>query len=220
MNLLSSDSRTLGWILSAIALPSILTACTTVAQTSSTTSPSASPMHHGDMTHTSMDLGPADADYDLRFIDAMIPHHEGAILMAKDVLQKSKQSELRQLATTIISAQEKEIKQMQDWRKNWYPKASNTPMAWSTQMNHMMAMSPDQMKGMQMDMDLGVADQGYALRFVNAMIPHHEAAVVMADDVLKKSKRPELLKLAKAIIASQQAEIDQMKQWKTSGFGT
>jgi uncharacterized protein (DUF305 family) len=42
----------------------------------------------------------------------------------------------------------------------------------------------------------------------------------MADDVLKKSKRPELLKLAKAIIASQQAEIDQMKQWKTSGFGT
>jgi uncharacterized protein (DUF305 family) len=55
--------------------------------------------------HSTMDLGPADQDYDLRFIDAMVPHHEGAVIMAKTVLGSSRRSELRQLlvSTTIRS---------------------------------------------------------------------------------------------------------------------
>jgi uncharacterized protein (DUF305 family) len=50
------------------------------------------------------------------------------------------------------------------------------------------------------------------------MIPHHEGAVVMAKDLLQKSKRPELQKLAKAIITSQQTEIDQMKKWRQTWY--
>ena len=53
-----------------------------------------STMNQGVMNH-SMDLGPADADYDLRFVDAMILHHEGAIVMANDVLKKSARPELK-----------------------------------------------------------------------------------------------------------------------------
>lgn len=34
-------------------------------------------------------LGPADAEFDLRFIKAMIPHHEGALTMAEAALNKS-----------------------------------------------------------------------------------------------------------------------------------
>ena len=66
---------------------------------------------------------------------------------------------------------------------------------------------------MRMNLDLGAADAGYELRFIKAMIPHHEAAIVMANDLSSKTQRPELKKLAKAILISQQAEIDQMKQW-------
>jgi uncharacterized protein (DUF305 family) len=151
-------------------------------------------MNHGSMTH-SMDLGPADVDYDLRFIDAMVPHHEGALVMAQDMAQKTKRPELQKLAKTIVSAQTEEIAQMQQWRKAWYPKAANTPMSWSPEMKHMMAMPPDQISAMKMDVNLGKADTEYDLRFLKAMVPHHEAAVVMAKDLAQKIKRPELQKL-------------------------
>ncbi|MBW4511837.1 MAG: DUF305 domain-containing protein [Scytonematopsis contorta HA4267-MV1] len=170
-------------------------------------------MNHSGMNHN-MDLGPADANYDLRFIDGMIPHHEGAVVMAKEALQKSKRPEIKKLANEIIKAQDKEIAELKQWRKAWYPKAPNEPQAWHAEMKHMMAMTPEQIKAMRMDMDLGKSDAEFDLRFINAMIPHHEGAVVMAKDALNKSKRPEIKKLAQAIISSQEAEIKQMKQWR------
>jgi len=54
--------------------------------------------------------------------------------------------------------------------------------------------------------------------FLSEMIVHHEGAVVMAQQVLKTSKRPELLKLANEIISAQTQEITQMKTWKYSWF--
>ena len=83
-----------------------------------------SPMNHsgGMMSHNSMDLGVADAEYDLRFIDGLTPHHQGAIAMAQDVLKNSQRPELRKLANEIIAAQEKEIAKTEEWRKAWYGK--------------------------------------------------------------------------------------------------
>jgi uncharacterized protein (DUF305 family) len=54
--------------------------------------------------------GNADAD----FVRSMIPHHQGAIDMAKVELAHGKDAELRKLAQTIIADQEKEIAQMQE----------------------------------------------------------------------------------------------------------
>lgn len=67
-------------------------------------------------------LGTADKNYDLRFLDMMIIHHQGAVDMAKDVLKKSKRKELKQMANNIISSQTKEIEQMKAWKKQWYNK--------------------------------------------------------------------------------------------------
>lgn len=224
----------LALLVSSIALSTGVSACNSTSPTATTPaatpiakSTPASTMDHGSMNHGAMksgemnhkmDLGPADADYDLRFIDAMIPHHEGAVVMAKDLAQKTKRPELQKLAKEVIDAQAQEIAQMQQWREDWYPKAPATPMAWHGAMNHMMAMSPEQIKLMRMDMDLGKADAEYDLRFIQAMVPHHQAAVTMAQDVAQKTKRPELQKLAKAIIVSQQAEIAQMQQWQKSWY--
>lgn len=52
-----------------------------------------------------MDLGHADAEFDLRLIDAMIPHPQGALDMAKEAQQKSKRPEVQKLALDIIKAQ-------------------------------------------------------------------------------------------------------------------
>ena len=173
----------------------------------------------GGMSHDmSMDIGPADADYDLRFIDSMVMHHKGAVDMAEEVLQKSQRPEMKKLAKDIITAQKQEIAQMKQWRTTWYPNADQTPMAWHPGMGHTMAISDDMKKSMMMSMDLGKADADFDLRFIDAMIPHHEGALVMAKDALSKTKRPEIEKLAQDILSFQQQEIEQMKQWREDWY--
>jgi uncharacterized protein (DUF305 family) len=212
-------------LIAIAAISGITTACSagsqTGAQPSSPTMMDAGMkgMDHGSMGGMSMDLGPADADLDLRFMDAMTPHHQGAIEMAKEAQQKSKRPEIKKLATDIIKAQDKEIAQMKQWRKAWYPKANDTPMAYNPKMGHMMSMSSEQRKGMMMNQDLGAADADFDRRFIDAMIPHHEGAITMAKEVLGKTKRPEIKRMAEAIITSQQAEIKQMKDWRKAWYG-
>jgi uncharacterized protein (DUF305 family) len=175
-------------------------------------------MDHGGMD-MNMDLGPKDEAFDLRFIDAMIPHHEGAVDMAEEALQKSKRPEIQQLAQSIIAAQDQEIAQMREWRKTWYPTMAETPMMYHAEMGHMMPMSDEMRMSMMMSGDLGAADNQFDLRFIDAMIPHHQGAIDMANQALEKSDRPEIKQLAQDIISSQQKEIDQMQQWKQQWYG-
>jgi uncharacterized protein (DUF305 family) len=52
----------------------------------------------------------------------MIPHHQGAIDMAKVLLAFGKNPELRKLAEDIIKTQEQEIAWMKEWlKKNSQP---------------------------------------------------------------------------------------------------
>ena len=115
-------------------------------------------MKQGGMMNHNMDVGPADANYDLRFIDSMLPHHQGALVMAQSAIQKSKRPELVKFAKNIITEQKQEIAQMQQWRKQWYPKASATPMMWHAAMNHEMPMTTAHKESMMMNMSLGEAD--------------------------------------------------------------
>lgn len=65
-----------------------------------------------------MDLENADP-FDIAFIDEMTPHHEGAIRMAKAELAGGENAELKKIATAIVAAQEKELAQMAQWKKDW-----------------------------------------------------------------------------------------------------
>jgi uncharacterized protein (DUF305 family) len=56
---------------------------------------------------------------DMRFLDMMTVHHQGAITMSKEALNKAEHPEIKTLAKQIIKAQEAEIKQMQEWKKAW-----------------------------------------------------------------------------------------------------
>jgi uncharacterized protein (DUF305 family) len=77
-------------------------------------------MDHGDAAAT---LERADP-FDRAFIDHMIPHHEGAVRMARVVLPKTDAAELRELAENIVTAQRREIADMRAAREKHYGDAS------------------------------------------------------------------------------------------------
>lgn len=82
-------------------------------------------MDGGDHASMSMDDmmdaldGKTGDDFDKAFIEMMIPHHEGAIEMAKAAQRSAKHQEIKDMAEDIISAQQSEIDMMRGWQRSW-----------------------------------------------------------------------------------------------------
>src|SRR5919112_9701 len=176
-------------------------------------------MDHSNMDHGSMGMGSGEmarqmvmenGKYsDERFIDAMVPHHQGAIEMAKVALKHAEHEEIIQLSQNIISSQQAEIEELKSIKQEEFG-TSNVPME----------MSPEQMRGMGMMMDSQqLANQKpFDEAFIDAMIPHHQSAIEMARAALENSDIPKIKELAQNIISAQQREIEQMKQWRKEWY--
>lgn len=76
-----------------------------------------STMSMADMT--SQLQGLSGDSYDKAFIEMMIAHHQGAVDMAELSPSRAKHDEVKQLSQSIITAQKKEIADMQQWQKDW-----------------------------------------------------------------------------------------------------
>ena len=160
--------------------------------------------------------------FDQQFIDMMVPHHQGALVMATIAQSRSQRPEIKQLATSILASQKTEIDQMKQWRKVWYGSDQTPPM---TRMPMVPGMGGEHgghgTMNMQADVDaLRRAGDPFDKAFIDMMIPHHQSAIDAAKVVESKTQRAEVRDLAKAIIADQQREIDQMKQWRMAWYGS
>jgi uncharacterized protein (DUF305 family) len=176
-------------------------------------------MDHGQMGRGSMGMGSGgmarqmvmeNGKYsDKAFIDAMVPHHQGAIAMAEVALKNAEHEEIIQLSRNIISSQQAEIEELKSIKQEEFG-TSNVPME----------MSPKQMRGMGMMMDpQQLANQKpFDEAFIDAMIPHHRSAIEMAQVALENSDNPKIKELAQNIISAQQREIEQMTQWRQQWY--
>lgn len=72
-----------------------------------------------DMPGMTVDMLKKVRDVDRAFLTGMIPHHRRAITMARQAVTDAKHRELRALGGRIVTAQQREITQMQSWLKAW-----------------------------------------------------------------------------------------------------
>jgi uncharacterized protein (DUF305 family) len=152
------------------------------------------------------------SNLDKHFIEQMIPHHEGAIEMAKLAQERSKRPEILTLAKAIVQSQSQEIVQMQTWYKNWYgievPVNVNAGMGMGRGMMH-----GGMMGGQTADIESLKNTANFDEAFLQEMIPHHQMAVMMTQMLLSGTNRPEMKKLGQDIITAQNAEIALMRSW-------
>ncbi len=146
---------------------------------------------------------------DERFIDAMVPHHQGAIEMAQVALENAEHPEILALAEEIVAAQETEIGQLKSIKQEQFGTSGVS-----------MDMSKEQMEGMGMAMDPQdlVNQDPFDKAFIDNMIPHHESAIAMAQVVLEESENPEIREIAEAIVDAQEREIEQMRSWRDEWY--
>jgi uncharacterized protein (DUF305 family) len=176
-------------------------------------------MDHSQMGHGSMGMGSKgmarqmvmeNGKYsDRRFIDAMVPHHQGAIAMAEVALKNAQHEEIIQLSRKIISSQQAEIEELKSIKQEEFG-TSNVPME----------MSQEQMRsmGMMMDPQQLANKEPFDKAFIDAMIPHHRSATEMAEVASEKSENARIKELAGDVINAQKREIEQMKQWRKEWY--
>ena len=158
----------------------------------------------------SHEVGQAGATYDLRWLDAMVQHHTGALRMSEFVFNIGSPG-VGALANGIWREQAREIKAMGQWRKAWYPEAPLYPVALKSggdpnSLAGLERMGAAQIQAMQM-MGSTPTKANRVVWFLEGMIAHHGGALKMAHDALKKSNNPTVSRLARQVIVAQRAEI-------------
>ncbi len=163
----------------------------------------------------------ADTSYspeDVRFMQAMIPHHEQAVLMAGLVAGRTNNTDLVDIAGRIDASQADEIAFMQDWLS---ARGETAPAAGDEHQGHdgHGAHDAEAMAAMGMASDAELeelrAANGLAFDklFLELMIRHHEGAVTMVTELLLKpgsAYDPVLFDFTSDIVNDQTAEVERM----------
>ncbi len=167
---------------------------------------------------------PGDDSAEAGFARDMSEHHAQAVEMSLLVMQRTEDPAMRRLSYDIASSQANQIGQMEGWLRTWgVPAARGADrMEWmaghEAHDGHAMEMegSDSTMPGMatsaELDQLRGSTGAAAEELFLKLMTTHHIAGVDMAEAAVDLVRDPEVLRLARAMAASQQSEIDAMTQ--------
>ena len=162
---------------------------------------------------------PVNDSAEAGFARDMIVHHAQAVQMAEIIRDKTKSDSMRLLVSDISLTQQAQIGIMQGWLQAWgLPITGSEPaMAW---MGHPTdGLMPGMATPDEIDRLYTLPPDRADVLFLRLMISHHEAAIPMAQAILKRTDGPEVSQLATAIIESQRAEIENMKAMVEKSVG-
>lgn len=159
-----------------------------------------------DMIHN-MDRAQLNDSLSHNFIVQMIPHHQAAIAMCQNVLQYTKNMELRNIASNIITTQTQSIQNMQSilGQCSCVTNSCQDLDLYSRRFRQVT-------QTMFHEMGNAYADNNISANFIREMIPHHEGAVRMCENTLRYCICPGLAPILEAIITSQTRGIQEMQQ--------
>lgn len=148
-------------------------------------------MDHANHDMTSSTTGISEQ----QFIHHMIPHHQEAVTTSKFVLTESANPEVRALAASIISAQEKEISDMKTWYESWYGKPYEDDGSYTPMMRDLSTLSSPELER----------------AYLEDMIPHHTMALNTVQTVAPNVSHQEIATLVTNILSTQSTEIVTMR---------
>jgi uncharacterized protein (DUF305 family) len=122
------------------------------------------------------------------------------------IRDRSSNEEIRQLALDTILTQQAQIGQMQGWLAGWNQPLSGEQVPMGRH-RAMMGMASQQDINRLRSFPVQEAET----TFLKLMIRHHQGGVIMAQQALNQTQRPEVQRLATAIVNSQQSEIQAMQ---------
>lgn len=135
------------------------------------------------------------------YLAGMVAHHQEAVVAARE-LARSDRPQMRALGQSIVDTQTAQIEQMTDWLAEWYPEQP-AAVEYRPMMRDLSDLSGDSL------------DQA----FLQDMIGHHMAAVMMSQHLLRRgADHEDVAQLATTIRDDQHTEIIQMQRWLTQWF--
>jgi len=141
------------------------------------------------------------------FIVQMIPHHQAAIEMSKNLLQYTTCLPLQEIAQNIIAEQTKSIENMQK-ALGQCSEVQNSRRELCKYQEAIQQIT----QGMFSEMREACAANGINGNFMREMIPHHQGAIRMSENALQYDICPALRPILQAIIASQQEGVRKMER--------
>jgi uncharacterized protein (DUF305 family) len=146
-------------------------------------------------------------DADVDFLQAMIPHHQQAISIARLATGRTRRPELGKLAATITTRNTAEITLMQGWLTQWRRPAT-------ADADHDPSLLPGMLAEGQLEWLQTRTGTQFDRGFLTMMGTHHCGAVELAEGELHAGASTRVKAFARQLLTAQQYEIRQLQHWK------